>query len=179
VIQQARQAVQRSAVGDAGLDGVETRALKAGNQFGVERRRVHVPMVPASAESSVVNAQENQPSSAVISSAGRLTPDMRTAVADALAICRISDKEAAALMGIDPGRWSRQKAGVDGHFIQLDRLALLPESFHHAFARIYGGMVGVSVAHESIAALLVARIGELLVETNSLYAQLRALGRTA
>lgn len=95
------------------------------------------------------------------------------AVDQALARIGMSDKQAAALMGISGGTWSKQKNGVDGCHIQLDKLALLPAEFHVEFTRIYAGLVGLHVAHESIADLLVARVGQLLLECHSLAAQLR------
>jgi hypothetical protein len=95
------------------------------------------------------------------------------AVDQALARIGMSDKQAAALMGISGGTWSKQKNGVDGCHVQLDKLALLPAEFHVEFTRIYAGMVGLHVAHESIADLLIARVGQLLLECHSLAAQLR------
>ncbi len=137
----------------------------------------HLPMVGLAPRSSEVNRPENQGSVAVSTSVGCLTPDLSAAVSQALACIRMSDKEAAAIMGIDPGRWSRQKAGVDGHYIQLDRLARLPQAFHVEFARIYGAMVGLTVAHDTIADLMVTRVMALLTEVNDLATQLRAMRR--
>jgi hypothetical protein len=95
------------------------------------------------------------------------------AVDEALARIGMSDKQAASIMGISGGTWSKQKNGVDGCHIQLDKLALLPENFHREFTRIYAGLVGLHVTHESIADLLIARVGQLLLECHSLAAQLR------
>lgn len=100
-------------------------------------------------------------------------PDLVAAVSLALARCNLTDKDAAALMDMSPAQWSRQKNGVDGHHIQLDRLARLPEDFHREFARIYGGLVGLEMAHQTIADLLVARVGQLLIECHALAAQMR------
>lgn len=171
MIRQGAQPRQGRPVRESGLHGVEMRPLKASNQVGVGAH-AHVSMVPTGPRSTEVIAAENQGSSVVNSSVGPLTPDLRAAVSEALARVGLSDKDAAKAMGIDPGRWSRQKAGVEGHFIQLDRLALLPDAFHIEFNRIYGGMVGVTVAHRRIADLLRARVIELLGEVNSLAEQL-------
>jgi len=100
------------------------------------------------------------------------TPDLVASVSLALARIGMSDKEAAAAMEMNPAQWSRQKNGVDGHHIQLDRLALLPETFHKEFARIYAERVGFKVSHNTIAQLLVARVGQLLLECHALAAQL-------
>lgn len=137
----------------------------------------HLPILGVVPPSTEGNRHGNQPSIAVNRGAGALTPDLREAVSLALSRIGMTDKEAAAAMGIDPGRWSRQKNGADGCFIQLDKLALLPEAFHIEFARIYGGMVGLHMAHQTIADLLVARVGQLLIECHALAAQLKA--RTA
>lgn len=137
----------------------------------------HLPMIGEARRSTVVNGPENQGSSTVNRSVGPLTPDLSAAVSQALARIGMSDKDAAAAMGIDPGRWSRQKAGVEGHYIQLDRLARLPEAFHIEFARTYGAMVGLTVAHDTIADLMVTRVMSLLSEVNSLATQLRAMRR--
>jgi hypothetical protein len=168
-MQQARQMRQRGPVGQPSLDRVETRPLKASDQFGVAR---HGSMVPVGTASTEVNAPYFQGSTTVNRSVGPMTADLREAVIDALALCRLSDKDAANAMGIDPGRWSRQKAGVDGHFIQLDRLALLPESFHREFARLYAERVGYRVSHQTIARLLLARVGQLLTLCGELAEQL-------
>lgn len=135
--------------------------------------QLHMPIIGEARRSSVVNGPENQGSFAVNRGSGQLTPDLKDAVAQALVNIRMSDKEAAAAMGIDPGRWSRQKNGADGCFIQLDKLALLPEAFHVEFARLYAERVGLHVSHESIADLLIARVGQLLLECHTLAAQLR------
>lgn len=132
-----------------------------------------LPMVGLVPPSTEGNRHGNQGSSTVNRGAAQLTPDLKDAVAQALVNIRMSDKEAAAAMGIDPGRWSRQKNGADGCFIQLDKLALLPEAFHVEFARLYAERVGLHVSHESIADLLIARVGQLLLECHTLAAQLR------
>lgn len=95
------------------------------------------------------------------------------AVDQALARIGMSDKAAAGLMGISGGTWSKQKNGVDGCHIQLDKLALLPAEFHVEFSRIYASLVGLHVAHESIADLLIVRVSQLLIECHSLASQLR------
>ena len=131
-----------------------------------------LPMVGLTPPSSVDKRSRNTGSSTVNRHAGTMTPDLSAAVAQALVNIRMSDKEAAAAMGIDPGRWSRQKNGADGCFIQLDKLALLPETFHIEFARLYAERVGLKVSHATVAQLLVARVGQLLLECHALAAQL-------
>ncbi len=178
VTYQRGQAFQGGPVGQSGLDRIETRSLQAGNQFGVERRRAHVAMVPVPPVATVGNGFGNATAIDGNSDAGQLPTadlDLNAAVSLALARCGISDKEAAALMGMSPAQWSRQKNGVDGHHIQLDRLKLLPEAFHVEFNRIYSALVGVNVAHARIANLLRARVIELLGEVNTLADQLEAL----
>lgn len=113
---------------------------------------------------------------------GAFPSKLVAAVTLALARCNISHTEAARIMGITAGTWSKQLTGTDNHHIQLDKLALLPEEFHREFARLYGDAVGMVVAHRTIAGLLVSRVGQLLIEVNSLHAQLAELdllGRTA
>lgn len=132
----------------------------------------HLPIIGAVPPAKVGNAPGNQTAIAGNSQTQPL-PDLPAAVSLALARIGMSDKEAAGVMDMSPAQWSRQKNGVDGHHIQLDRLALLPENFHREFARIYGSMVGLEMAHQTIADLLVARVGQLLIECHALAAQMR------
>lgn len=170
---QGGQARQRRAMGESRLDGLETRQLQAGNQFGVERR--HASMVVARSTEREGNRPENPAETDGNLIGGAFPSKVVAAVTLALARCDISNKAAADLQGLTPGQWSKQLSGTDGHHVQLDRLARLPEAFQVEFVRLYGEAVGMAVAHESVADLLVARVGQLLVEVNALHAQLGAL----
>jgi transcriptional regulator with XRE-family HTH domain len=138
---------------------------------------LHLPMVGLVPPATEGNGRGKSPATGCNSTSAPL--QLVAAVDEALARIGMSDKDAAAAMGITPGTWSRQKNGVDNCHIQLDKLALLPEAFHVEFSRIYGGLVGLAVAHETVADLLVMRVGQLLVEVNALAAQLRAQRRIA
>jgi hypothetical protein len=131
----------------------------------------HLPMVGLTPPATEGKAFGKAPATDCNSTSAPL--QLVLAVDQALARIGMSDKEAASLQGISAGTWSKQKNGVDGCHIQLDRLALLPPAFHVEFTRIYAQMVGLHVAHESIADLLVARVSQLLLECHSLAAQLR------
>lgn len=157
------------------LDGVEPRPLKASNQVRVVASHRHDGIVPVQSAATEGNRPDKTPATDCNSTSGAFRPDLVAAVDLAAARCGLTDKSMAAAMGISAGTWSKQKNGVDGHHIQLDRLAQLPEAFHVEFARIYGGLVGLEMAHQTIADLLVARVGQLLVECNGLYAQVEAI----
>lgn len=135
--------------------------------------QLHMPMIGAARPVTEGHGHGKAPVTTANSTAGPLQPDLVAAVDLALARCDISDKDAAAAMGISGATWSRQKNGVDGNHIHLDKLALLPAEFHREFSRIYAERVGLHVAHESIADLLILRVGQLLLECHTLAAQLR------
>lgn len=136
-------------------------------------------MIGLTPPATEANGHGQSPVTAANPSSAAFHPDLVTAVDLALARCDISDKAAAALMGISGATWSKQKNGVDGCHIHLDKLSALPERFHVEFARIYGERVGLVIAHETIADLLVMRVAQLLMEVNALAAQLRAQRRSA
>jgi hypothetical protein len=141
--------------------------------------QLHMPILGAARPVTEGHGPGKSPVTACNSTSAALQPDLVAAVDLALARCGLTDKDAAARMGISGATWSKQKNGVDGCHIHLDKLAQLPESFHVEFSRIYGGMVGLTIAHETIADLLVARVGQLLVEINALASQLRQARRSA
>jgi predicted transcriptional regulator len=169
------QALQRGPVGDPDLDRVELRRAQASNQVGVGGPRLHGLIVPVAPTETEGKGQRNQTATDGNLVGGAFPSKLVAAVTLALARCGLSHKEAADLMGLTPGQWSKQLSGSDGHHVQLDRLARLPETFQVEFVRLYGEAVGMAVAHQSIAGLLVARVGQLLVEANALHAQLAAL----
>jgi hypothetical protein len=166
-----RESSQRRSVGESSLQRVETRNLQAADQISIGRHAAIVAVEPAETEG---NRRDLSTETDRNSSSGRFL-DLNAAVRLALARIGMLEKEAAAIMGISAGTFSKQLSGFDNCHVQLDKLALLPEAFHVEFSRIYAERVGLRVAHATVADLLVARAIELAGEAHALAVQLRGL----
>lgn len=134
-----------------------------------------MPMVGLTPPATEGNRPGNSPATTCKSTSAAFR--LVEAVDIAAARCGYTDKDLARFMGISGGTWSKQKNGVENCHIQLDKLALLPEDWQREFVAVHAALVGSTIAHQSIADLLVARVGQLLVECNALHAQLTALSR--
>jgi len=187
---QLRQSFEREAVRPASgavrqstLQGFQPRNLQPADQLGVgdrrrmqqavavERRGVHVAIVAAPSAEMEGNGRRATPETDRNSSSAQFL-DLNAAVRLALARIGMLEKVAAGRMGISAGTFSKQLSGFDNCHVQLDKLAMLPEEFHVEFARIYAERVGLKVSHQTIARLLLARVGQLLALCGDLAEQL-------
>lgn len=103
--------------------------------------------------------------------------DLTGAISEALERARISHKEAALTMGIDPAQWSRQLHG-DGH-ISFQRLQKLPASFWREFLPLLASPLQLTMSHQDFADLAMLKIVSLVQEIGVYAIQVRAQRRVA
>jgi hypothetical protein len=130
--------------------------------------------------STRVDRAENTGSTAINSNVdeaplGQL--DLTSAITEALERARISHKEAALTMGIDPAQWSRQLHG-DGH-ISVQRLQKLPASFWREFLPLLASPLRLTMSHQDFADLAMLKIVSLVQEIGVYAIQVRAQRRIA
>lgn len=154
---QGGQARQRSSVGQAGLDRVETRQLQASDYVGVERRRSHESMVAPARPSMEVQTATVDP----------LRPSRQVQAVnwDALIFtgldaCGLTHTKACELMvdddgkPLDPSLWNRMRR--DGN-LPFGRMRHLPLMFWWHFGIGIGEAAGLDISHASIGDVAVGK----------------------
>jgi hypothetical protein len=78
--------------------------------------------------------------------------DIATVFSDAVTRAGLTQKEAAALMKLDPAHWSRQRNSADGQHISVQRLfEHMPRAFWLELLQRLAPSLGVVIAHPDIA----------------------------
>jgi hypothetical protein len=152
VIHQGGQARERRTVGESRLDGVETRNLQAGNQFGIERRQI--PMVGARPLSTEVQTGPESLSSAL--------QMLESWHQDARRAACLTEGQVCAHIGngkggtYDPSQWNEARKA--GNWPIGRMLAGCPDAYLDSLAIDFARSRGMHVSHSDLADQAVARV---------------------